>query len=73
MHAIFCFSFVQEQALSSIQTVLTEAVGGSKPMKFKSTVNERGATVVQVTIKGSNLNSWLETRVKDAMDNLVSR
>ena len=65
--------FFQEQTLDTVQTTLTEAVGDSKPMKFKSTVNERGATVIQVTIKGSNLGDWLEARVKEAMNNLMSR
>ena len=67
------FFYFQEQALDNVQTALKEAVGGSKPMKFKSTVNEQGATVVQVTIKGSNPSSWLEARVKEAMDSLMSR
>lgn len=61
-----------EQALADIQATLTRAVGESNPMKFKSTVNEHGATLVQVSVKGSNLKDSLASSVREAINHLAS-
>ncbi|XP_070174017.1 alanine--tRNA ligase, cytoplasmic-like isoform X2 [Littorina saxatilis] len=68
--AVVVMVLPKEQPADKIQTMLTEAIGGSHQLKVKSTVNDYGTKLVQVTVKGTDLSDWLEHKVTDVMTSL---